>query len=65
MSEQMMTQIGDEVRPMTAEEQAAHAIAIQDAEKAKQASQEKEAERRAILAKLGLTEHEIDVILGA
>ena len=65
MSDELLTLDGDEVRPMTVEEQVAHALAVEDAEQSKQASEAKEAERRSILAKLGLTEHEIDVILGA
>jgi hypothetical protein len=60
----MKTQIGEEVRDMTAEEIAAHELATQDTIAAAQQTANKEQARRDALAKLGLTEQEIDAIIG-
>lgn len=65
MSEQKIIQIGDESRPMTDKEIASHEQAMQEIANAKLEMLQKEQTRRSLFAKLGLTDAEINLLLGA
>lgn len=64
MSEPMMVQIDDIVRPATAEEIANYNAVTASYELQKQTAEETLEARKAPLRKLGLTDEEINTVLG-
>jgi hypothetical protein len=64
MSDELLTQVGDEVRPMTEEEKTAHSLIVEDIRQTEQLAAEQLESRKAPLRRLGLSGEEINLILG-
>lgn len=60
----MNIQIGNEIRPMTDEEIASHEQAVQEIVNQKLQMLQNEEKKRNLFAKLGLTDAEINLLLG-